>query len=91
MRRYSPFVGVMLDTSSRDPAEAFEGLHFDAVAAYGNGTYENDSAAKNTFGHLHLLEIDVRNANIGNAGDFETGDMAYSEAGNGRRSGSGPG
>ena len=73
-------MGTMLDTVG-DPAQTFHGLPFDAVAAYGNGRFANFEAAKREFGHLHVLEVDVSGAGIGNAGDFETGDMAYAHAG----------
>lgn len=73
-------MGIMLDTVN-DPKETFAGLKFDAVAAYGNGKYANFKTAKKQFPDLHVLEIDVSGEGIGNVGDFEPGDMAYSSAG----------
>lgn len=71
----------MLDTARPDAAQEFKGLTFDAIAAYGNGRYANYEAARRDFPRLHLLEIDVTGAGIGNAGDFEKGDMQYEHAG----------
>ena len=34
-----------------------------------------------SFPSVHLLEVDVNGQQVGNAGDFEAGDMPYSEAG----------
>lgn len=73
-------MGTMFDTIG-DPAATFHGLTVDQVAAYGNGRYANYSKAKEEFPHAHVLEIDVSGQGIGNAGDFEQFDMAYSEAG----------
>src|SRR3954447_21717089 len=73
-------MGVMFDTVT-DPARSFRGLRFDAVAAYGNGSYTNYDVARRQFPRLRLLEIDVSGAGIGNAGDFEPGDMSYAHAG----------
>jgi hypothetical protein len=70
----------MFDTVD-DPASTFRGLVFDAVAAYGNGRFANYDRARREFPRLHLLEIDVSGAGIGNAGDFEPGDMSYPHAG----------
>jgi peptidoglycan hydrolase-like protein with peptidoglycan-binding domain len=70
----------MLDTAA-DPASNFRGLRFDAIAAYGNGSYTNYDRARRQFPRLRLLEIDVRGDGIGNAGDFEPGDMSYDHAG----------
>ncbi len=36
--------------------------------------------AREEFPHVPILEIDVIDEHVGNAGDFEAGDMAYSEA-----------
>jgi hypothetical protein len=71
---------TMLDTVG-DPRATFEGLKVEAVAAYGNGRYENYAKAKAEFPHVPALEIDVSGQGIGDAGDFENGDMPYSEAG----------
>lgn len=71
---------TMLDTVG-DPRETFAGLDVEAVAAYGNGRFANYAKAKEEFPHVPVLEIDVSGAGIGNAGDFEAGDMPYSEAG----------
>ena len=73
-------MGTMLDTVG-DPASTFKGLKFDAIAAYGNGSFANYKAARKEFPHLHVLQIDVKNEGIGNTGDFEAGDMAYEHAG----------
>src|SRR5437762_8364110 len=73
-------MGMMLDTVG-DPRRTFSGLQFDAIAAYGNGKFANFKAAKSEFPHLKILEIDVNGQGIGNAGDFEAGDMAISHAG----------
>jgi hypothetical protein len=73
-------MGTMLDTSG-DPATNFGGLAFDAIAAYANGTYANYDAARRQFPRLRVLQIDVTGAGIGNAGDFEPGDMSYPHAG----------
>jgi hypothetical protein len=73
-------VATMLDTVD-DPAKTFAGLKVEAIAAYGNGSYANFKAAKKEFPHAHVLEIDVSGQGIGNAGDFEIGDMAVSHAG----------
>jgi peptidoglycan hydrolase-like protein with peptidoglycan-binding domain len=73
-------MGTMFDTVN-DPARTFAGLPVEAVAAYGNGRFANFAAAKREFPRAHLLEIDVSGQGIGNAGDFEPGDMAYSSAG----------
>lgn len=73
-------MGTMLDTVG-DPAATFRGLKFDAIAAYGNGKFANYDAAHKEFPHLHVLKIDVKGEGIGNAGDFEAGDMAFANAG----------
>jgi hypothetical protein len=73
-------MGTMLDTVD-DPARTFSGLDVEAVAAYGNGKFANFKAAKKEFPGSHVLEIDVSGEGIGNTGDFEAGDMAYSHAG----------
>jgi hypothetical protein len=73
-------MGTMFD-SVGEPARNFRGLRFDAIAAYGNGSYANYNLARRQFPRLHLLEIDVTGAGIGNAGDFEPGDMSYQHAG----------
>ena len=51
------------------------------MAAYGNGHFANHDKAKAQFPHAHLLKIDVNGQGIGNAGDFEVGDMALEHAG----------
>ena len=71
---------TMLDTVG-DPKQTFSGLDVEAVAAYGNGRFANFKAAQAEFPHLNLLEIDVNGQGIGNAGDFEAGDMDPSHAG----------
>jgi hypothetical protein len=73
-------MGTMFDTVE-DPAKTFAGLTVEAVAAYGNGKFANFKAAKKEFPHAHVLEIDVSGQGIGNVGDFEVGDMAFSHAG----------
>jgi Putative peptidoglycan binding domain len=73
-------MGTMLDTVD-DPQRTFSGLPFEAVAAYGNGRFANFKAAKREFPNLHVLEIDVSGQGIGNAGDFEPGDMSLDRAG----------
>jgi hypothetical protein len=73
-------MGTMLDTVD-DPGGTFSGLDVEAVAAYGNGRFANFKAAKKEFPKTHVLEIDVNGQGIGNAGDFEAGDMAFSHAG----------
>jgi peptidoglycan hydrolase-like protein with peptidoglycan-binding domain len=73
-------MGTMLDTVN-DPRQTFSGLKVEAVAAYGNGKYANFNAAKSEFPHVHVLEIDVNGQGIGNAGDFEAGDMPSARAG----------
>ena len=73
-------MGTMFDTVD-DPRRTFSGLTVEAVAAYGNGKFANHKAAKKEFPHAHVLEIDVNGQGIGNAGDFEEGDMAFSHAG----------
>jgi hypothetical protein len=73
-------MGTMFDTTS-DPRPTFSGLNVEAVAAYGNGRFANYAAAKQQFPHAHLLEVDVSGQGIGNAGDFEAGDMEFSHAG----------
>jgi peptidoglycan hydrolase-like protein with peptidoglycan-binding domain len=73
-------MGTMFDTTD-DPRHTFAGLHVEAVATYGNGRFANHAAARAEFPHAHLLEIDVRGDGIGNAGDFEAGDMPFSRAG----------
>jgi len=70
----------MFDTVD-DPKHVFAGLTVEAVAAYGNGMFANFEQAKLEFPHAHLLEIDVSGAGIGNAGDFEPGDMSPGRAG----------
>ncbi|HEX8204705.1 MAG TPA: hypothetical protein VF587_01460 [Solirubrobacteraceae bacterium] len=70
----------MFDTTG-DPKATFEGLKVEAVAAYGNGKPTNYPEAKAQFPHVPVVEIDVLNAGIGDAGDFEKGDMLYTEAG----------
>lgn len=70
----------MFDTSD-DPATVLAGLQVEAVAAYANGRYANYTAAARAFPTAHLLEIDVAGQRVGNAGDFEQGDMPYSEVG----------
>jgi hypothetical protein len=74
-------MGTMFDTTDSDPAQTFHGLDVEAAAAYGNGSYANYEAAHKAFPHLHVLEVDVDGAGVGKAGDFEKGDMPYSEAG----------
>lgn len=73
-------MGTMFDTVD-DPQRTFAGLKVEAVAAYGNGKFANIKAAKRQFPDAHVLEIDVSGEGIGNVGDFEPGDMAYSRAG----------
>jgi len=70
----------MFDTVN-DPAKTFTGLPVEAVAAYGNGRYANYDTAKAQFPNAHLLKIDVSGQGIGEAGDFEPGDMQFSSAG----------
>ena len=73
-------MGTMFDTVG-DPAQTFHGLTVEAVAAYGNGHFANHDKAKAEFPDAHLLKIDVNGQGIGNAGDFEVGDMALEHAG----------
>lgn len=73
-------MGTMFDTVD-DPKRTFAGLKVEAVAAYGNGKFANFKTAKKQFPDAHVLEIDVSGEGIGNVGDFEPGDMAYSRAG----------
>ena len=72
---------TMFDTTDAHPRDTLAGLQVDAVAAYGNGRFSNFVAAKQEFPTAHVLEIDVSGQGIGNAGDFEAGDMAYAHAG----------
>jgi hypothetical protein len=74
----------MFDTVN-DPAQTFAGLPVEAVAAYGNGKYANYSKAKAQFPNAHILQIDVNGQGIGEAGDFEPGDMQLSSAGTGAK------
>ncbi len=73
-------MGTMFDTVD-DPRKTFAGLTVEAIAAYGNGKFANFAAAKAEFPHLPVLEIDVSGQGIGNAGDFEAGDMLCAHAG----------
>jgi hypothetical protein len=73
-------MGTMFDTVG-DPRSTFAGLEVEAVAAYGNGRFANYAQAKAEFPHVPILEIDVSGEGMGDAGDFEAGDMPYSEAG----------
>lgn len=73
-------MGTMFDTVG-NPGEVFAGLDVQAVAAYGNGRFANYAEAKAEFPHVPVLEIDVSGQGIGDAGDFEAGDMPYGEAG----------
>ena len=73
-------MGTMFDTVG-NPAQTFHGLDVQAVAAYGNGRFANYKEAKTEYPHIPVLEVDVNGQGIGNAGDFENGDMPYSEAG----------
>jgi hypothetical protein len=73
-------MGTMFDTVG-DPKSTFSGFDVEAVAAYGNGRFANYDKAKAEFPHARVLEIDVSGQGIGDAGDFEAGDMPYSEAG----------
>jgi hypothetical protein len=73
-------MGTMFDTAG-DPGRNFRGLRFDAIAAYGNGSFANYDRARRQFPRLHILKIDVTGAGIGTAGDFEPGDMSYDHAG----------
>ncbi len=73
-------MGTMFDTVD-DPGQTFRGLTVEAVAAYANGRFANVAKAKAEFPHAHLLEVDVSGQGVGNAGDFEIGDMPYTEAG----------
>ncbi len=73
-------MGTMFDTVD-DPKRTFSGLKVEAVAAYGNGKFANFKTARKQFPDAHVLEIDVSGEGIGNVGDFEPGDMAYSRAG----------
>jgi hypothetical protein len=72
---------TMFDTTDAHPRDTLSGLNVDAVAAYGNGRFSNFTAAKEEFPKAHLLEIDVDGQGIGDAGDFEAGDMEYEHAG----------
>jgi hypothetical protein len=72
----------MFDTTDSHPRDTFAGLDVEAVAAYGNGRFANFAVAKQEFPQAHLLEVDVDGQGIGDAGDFEAGDMSYEEAGN---------
>ncbi len=74
-------MGTMFDTIDGHPHDTFSGLDVEAVAAYANGRYRNFPAAKEEFPKAHLLAIDVDGQGIGDAGDFEAGDMEYAEAG----------
>jgi hypothetical protein len=73
-------MGTMFDTVS-DPKGTFAGLEVEAIAAYGNGSFANFKSAKNEFPAAHVLEIDVNGQGIGDVGDFEAGDMAFSHVG----------
>ncbi len=73
-------MGTMFDTTD-DPATTLAGLQVAAVAAYTNGKFANYGAAAREFPDAHLLEVDVLGQRVGNTGDFEAGDMPYSEAG----------
>lgn len=73
-------MGTMFDTTD-DPATTLVGLQVEAIAAYANGKFANYGAAAREFPSVHLLEVDVNGQQVGNAGDFEAGDMPYSEAG----------
>jgi hypothetical protein len=73
-------MGTMLDTTD-DPAATLAGLQIEAVGAYANGKYANYGAAAREFPNVHLLEIDAVGQRVGTAGDFEAGDIPYSEAG----------
>ncbi len=73
-------MGTMFDTVD-DPKHVFAGLTVEAVAAYGNGMFANYDNAKAEFPHAHILKIDVSGAGIGEAGDFEPGDMSPGRAG----------
>ena len=82
-RRGKPFpgaMGTMFDTAG-DPGVTFHGLAVEAVAAYGNGSFANHAKAVASFPNAHVLKIDVKGEHIGNAGDFEPGDMAIGHAG----------
>jgi hypothetical protein len=73
-------MGTMFDTAG-NPEQNFHGLPVEAIGAYANGSYANFDAAKATFPHVHLLAIDVSGEGIGDAGDFESGDMPCAQAG----------
>ena len=73
-------MGTMFDTTD-DPGTTLAGIQVEAVAAYANGKYANYGAAAREFPNANLLEIDVLGQQIGNAGDFEAGDMTYAQAG----------
>jgi hypothetical protein len=73
-------MGTMFDTVD-DPRSTFSGLQVEAVAAYGNGHPTNYPQAKKEFPDVPVLEIDVMGERIGDAGDFETGDMHAQEVG----------
>jgi hypothetical protein len=78
-------MGTMVDTAG-DPVENFrEGITFDAIAAYTNGSYANYTKARKAFPHIsRWLEIDVMNLNgigVGDTGDFETTDIHWQHAG----------
>lgn len=73
-------MGTMFDTTD-DPATTLAGLQVEALAAYANGRFANYSAASREFPSVNLLEVDVIGQQVGNAGDFEAGDMPYSEVG----------
>ena len=82
-RRDRPFpgaIGTMFDTAD-DPGVVFHGLVVEAVAAYGNGKFANHDRARAGFPHAQLLTIDVNGQHIGDAGDFEPGCMAITDAG----------
>lgn len=74
-------MGTMLDTVD-DPRATFSGLTVEAVAAYGNGRFANYVVAREEFPQAHILQIDVTGQGIGEAGDFEPGDLGYDQVGN---------
>jgi hypothetical protein len=74
-------MGTMFDTTDPHPASALSGLDVEAVAAYADGLYANAGAVRQEFPRAHLLEVDVSGAGVGDAGDFERGDMVYADAG----------
>jgi hypothetical protein len=75
--------GFLLVLDSVDPPSVFSGLHFDGLAGYGDGTYDDIASYRAAYPDLakrhHILEYAVHTQDDGDAADCELGDMTVDE------------